>query len=171
MVILLMGVTGAGKTTVGQLLAQQLGWKFVDGDEFHPVANVEKMRNGIPLTDADREPWLDALGEVISDAVSSKQNMILASSALKQRYRERLQIGAEVKLVYLKGSRELITDRLKNRHGHFATASLLTGQFADLEEPRDALAVDINSSPEQIASSIRTTLGLGKSSEQDSFSG
>jgi gluconokinase len=161
MVILLMGVTGAGKTTIGRLLAQQLGWNFVDGDEFHSAANIEKMRRGIPLTDADREPWLAALGKVIADAIAQNNNLVLASSALKQQYRTRLLISPEVRLVYLKGSRDLIAARLRNRHGHFATASLLAGQFADLEEPDDALAVDINGSPDQIATLIRSAFGLG----------
>jgi gluconokinase len=161
MVILLMGVTGAGKTTIGRLLAQQLGWNFVDGDEFHSAANIEKMRRGIPLTDTDREPWLAALGKVIADAIAQNNNLVLASSALKQQYRTRLLISPEVRLVYLKGSRDLIAARLRNRHGHFATASLLAGQFADLEEPDDALAVDINGSPDQIATLIRSAFGLG----------
>jgi gluconokinase len=161
MVIVLMGVTGAGKTTIGRLLAQQLGWNFVDGDEFHSAANIEKMRHGIPLTDADREPWLAALGKVIADAIAQNNNLVLASSALKQQYRTRLLISPEVRLVYLKGSRDLIAARLQNRHGHFATASLLAGQFADLEEPGDALAVDINGSPDQIATVIRSAFGLG----------
>jgi gluconokinase len=161
MVILLMGVTGAGKTTIGRLLAQQLGWNFVDGDEFHSAANIEKMRRGIPLTDADREPWVAALGKVIADAIAQNNNLVLASSALKQQYRTRLLISPEVRLVYLKGSRDLIAARLRNRHGHFATASLLAGQFADLEEPDDALAVDINGSPDQIATLIRSAFGLG----------
>lgn len=161
MVILLMGVTGAGKTTIGKLLAQQLGWKFVDGDEFHSATNVDKMRLGIPLTDSDREPWLAALGKVIADAIAQNKNLVLASSALKQQYRTRLLIGPEVRLVYLKGSRDLIAARLQDRHGHFATAELLKSQFVDLEEPADALIVDISGSPEQIVDSIRENSGLG----------
>jgi gluconokinase len=161
MVIVLMGVTGAGKTTIGRLLAQQLGWNFVDGDEFHSAANIEKMRHGIPLTDADREPWLAALGKVIADAIAQNKNLVLASSALKQQYRTRLLISPEVRLVYLKGSRDLIAARLQNRHGHFATSSILAGQFADLEEPGNALAVDITGSPDHIATLIRSAFGLG----------
>lgn len=160
MVIILMGVTGAGKTTVGRLLAQQLGWEFIDGDEFHPLANVEKMRQGIPLTDADREPWLDALRSLITDRIAEEKNLLLACSALKQQYRERLHTGPQVKFVYLKGSRDLVTDRLQSRHGHFATAAILNGQFADLEEPGDALVVDITGSPDQIAAAIRNALAL-----------
>jgi gluconokinase len=160
MVIILMGVTGAGKTTIGKLLAQQLDWQFLDGDEFHPLANVEKMRQGIPLTDADRQPWLNALRQVIAEAIASRTNLVLACSALKREYRERLLIGPEIKLVYLKGSRELITARLQDRHGHFATASILAGQFADLEEPSDALVINISGSPEEIVSAIRDGLRL-----------
>ena len=160
MIIVLMGVTGAGKTTIGRLLAQQLGWKFLDGDEFHPAANVEKMRQGIPLTDADREPWLDTLHQVIAIAIASREDLVLACSALKRQYRDRLLLAPQVKLIYLKGSRELVTNRLHDRHGHFATASLLAGQFADLEEPGDALTVDISGSPQQIVSAICDSLHL-----------
>jgi gluconokinase len=160
MTIVLMGVTGAGKTTIGRLLAQQLRWKFLDADEFHPTANVEKMRQGIPLTDADRDPWLDALCQVIANAIASRENLVLACSALKRQYRDRLLLAPQVKFIYLKGSRELVTSRLHDRHGHFATASLLAGQFADLEEPGDALTLDISGSPQQIVSAIRDALHL-----------
>jgi gluconokinase len=155
-----MGVTGAGKTTNGRLLAQTLGWKFVDGDEFHPLANVEKMRAGIPLTDADRQPWLEALRQAISLAIAQNNNIVLGCSALKERYRRHLQIAPEVQLIYLNGSYELIAGRLRDRHGHFATTSLLASQFADLEEPRNAFTVDISGSPEEIVAAIRKGLGL-----------
>jgi gluconokinase len=160
MIIVVMGVTGAGKTTIGRLLAHTLGWTFVDGDEFHPLANVEKMRAGIPLTDADRQPWLDALRQAISSAIAQNNNIVLACSALKQRYRRHLQIAPEVRLVYLKGSYELIAGRLRDRHGHFATAALLASQFSDLEEPSNAFTVDIGGAPEEIVAAIRKGLGL-----------
>lgn len=160
MVIILMGVTGAGKTTIGRLLAQELDWKFIDADDFHPSANVEKMRKGIPLTDADREPWLQALHNLIVKAIASQTSLVLACSALKQKYRERLQVAPEVKLVYLRGTRAVITARLTDRQGHFATSTLLAGQFADLEEPARAVMVDISRAPEQIVAMVRENLGL-----------
>ena len=160
MIIVVMGVTGAGKTTIGRLLAHTLDWTFVDGDEFHPPANVEKMRLGTPLTDTDRQPWLDALRQAISSAIAQNNNIVLACSALKQRYRRQLQIAPEVQLVYLKGSYELIAGRLRDRHGHFATTALLASQCADLEEPGNAFTVDIRGSPEEIVAAIGKGLGL-----------
>lgn len=160
MIIVLMGVTGSGKTTVGRLLAQQLSWQFVDGDEFHPAANIAKMRQGIALTDSDREPWLDSIREAILTWVAESESVVLACSALKEKYRSRLQVGPAVKLVYLRGSYDVIYDRLQERHGHFATATLLASQFGDLEEPSDALIVDLRRSPEEIVSNIRLDLRL-----------
>ena len=160
MIILLMGVTGAGKTTIGRLLADQLHWDFVDADQFHSRANVEKMRQGIALTDADREPWLESIRQAMLMWVELRKHVVLACSALKRVYRERLQIGPSVKLVYLRGSYDLISSRLQERHGHFATTTLLASQFADLEEPTDALIVDAAGSPEQIVTNIRKGLQL-----------
>lgn len=156
-----MGVEGAGKTTVGSLLAQQLGWEFADADSFHPPANVEKIRRGIPLSDADRAPWIEAMRRAIAQWISGNQNVVLACSALKRSYRERLCVGPEVKLVYLKGGYELIDRRLKARRGHFASDQILASQFADLEEPEDAVTVDVSGSPEEIVGEIRAKLGLG----------
>ena len=156
-----MGVEGAGKTTVGSLLAQQLGWEFADADSFHPPANVEKIRRGIPLSDADRAPWIEAMRKAIAQWISGNQNVVLACSALKRGYRERLCAGPEVKLVYLKGGYELIDRRLKARRGHFASDQILASQFADLEEPEDAVTVDVSGSPEEIVGEIRAKLGLG----------
>lgn len=152
-----MGVVGAGKTTVGKLLAQKLGWQFADADDFHPAANVEKMRNGIALADADRAPWLAALRDAIGKWNSAGTNVVLACSALKHSYREELGVG-NVKFVYLKASRELILSRLRSRHGHFATESILDTQFADLEEPDDAITVSAVPPPEAIADEIMTRL-------------
>ncbi len=156
-----MGVTGSGKTTVGTLLAAQLGWEFADADQFHPAANVEKMARGIALTDADREPWLRALHDAIVQWLADGKNVVLACSALKRSYREKLGIGGEVRLVYLKGSYDLIAARLRERHGHFATEAILAGQFAALQEPDEAIVVSVQASPQQMVSEIRRPLGLG----------
>lgn len=155
-----MGVVGAGKTTIGKLLAAQLGWEFADADHFHPQANVEKIRHGIALTDLDREPWLDSLRAAITQWIDELHDVVLACSALKRTYRAKLNVGAEVRFVYLKGSAALIAERLHARHGHFATDSILASQFADLEEPEDALTVDISHSPEQVVVDVRKELGL-----------
>lgn len=147
MVILLMGVSGSGKTTVGHLLAVRLGWEFADADDYHPAANVEKMRSGIPLTDADRAPWLETLRALIEGWIARGKNAVLACSALKRAYRENLRVGPEVQAVYLKGTSELLRRRLHERVGHFMTERMLESQLATLEEPRDAVAVEVNCSP------------------------
>lgn len=155
-----MGVTGSGKTTIGALLASQLAWKFADADEFHPTANVEKMARGVALTDVDREPWLEALHDAIARWLAEGTNAVLACSALKRSYRGKLGIGGDVKLVYLKGSYEVIASRLRERHGHFATEAILADQFKVLEEPDDATVVDVRPSPAEIVSEICSQLGL-----------
>jgi gluconokinase len=160
-IVILMGVTGSGKTTVGELLAARLGWEFADADSFHPAANVEKMSRGIPLDDADRAPWLAALHSNIIEWTASGRNVVLACSALKRSYREQLEIGPEVKLVYLKGSYDLIARRLHARHGHFAGEQILAGQFADLEEPDDAIVVSVGAPPEEIVGEICRLLDTG----------
>lgn len=156
-----MGVVGAGKTTVGSLLARELGWEFVDGDIFHPAANVEKMSQGIPLSDADRDAWLGAIHDAVTRWIAEKRNVVLACSALKRAYRERIGVGPHVKLVYLKGSYDVIAQRLRARHGHFATEQLLDSQFAILEEPEEAVAVDVSLGPEEMVSQIKAGLGVG----------
>ena len=153
MVIILMGVVGAGKTTVGQLLAQRLGWKFADADDFHSAQNIEKISHGLALDDADRAPWLAALRQAIEQWSAAGQNVVLACSALKDSYRDELRAGP-VKFVYLKGDYELIRQRLRSRHGHFASESILKRQLEDLEEPDDAITVVIDKSPEAIVSEI-----------------
>ena len=155
-----MGVAGSGKTTVGQLLSQQLEWPFVDADDYHPKANIEKMRAGIPLTDADRAPWLEALRVLIARWVASGQGGVLACSALKQVYREKLVVGPEVRVVYLDGSREVLYQRLQSRVGHFMTSQMLESQLGTLEPPEDAITVDVDKSPQEIVSEIRDKLRL-----------
>jgi gluconokinase len=160
MVIILMGVTGSGKTTVGLALAESLHWQFVDADEFHSPTNVAKMRAGVRLDDADRAPWLASLHDAIGGWLQAGTNVVLACSALKQAYRERLLVSPEVRLVYLRGNPELISQRLSQRHGHYMDPTLLASQFATLEEPEGVIAVDVDASIESIVSEIRGALGL-----------
>ena len=161
MVIVLMGVCGCGKTTVGKLLAEQLGWPYFDGDDFHPRENVEKMAAGIPLTDADRYPWLRGLSDDIGRRIRDAEDAILGCSALKERYREILVGGRpEVRVVHLKGTRELIQQRLRERVHRYMPAALLDSQFEALEEPADAVVVDITPSPGEIACLIRRELEI-----------
>ena len=162
MVIVLMGVSGSGKTTVGRILAQQLGWTFIDADDYHPAANVEKMHRGIPLTDEDRRPWLDTLRQLVDGACQRGENLVLACSALKHAYQDYLERDepACVHYVHLRGSEELIQKRLAARKGHFMNPGLLHSQFETLEPPGDALSVDITPPPEVIATEIRQKLGL-----------
>jgi len=155
-----MGVVGAGKTTVGRLLASELGWQFADADDFHPPLNIEKIRHGIALTDEDRLPWLERLRTEISHWIADGENVVLACSALKRSYREELALGLEVHFVYLHGNATLIAERLRSRHGHFADDKILASQFTDLEEPKDAITVEISRSPAQIVAEIRQKLGL-----------
>ncbi|MGC2421883.1 MAG: gluconokinase [Candidatus Acidiferrales bacterium] len=160
MIVIVMGPEGVGKTTVGTLLARELGWQFVDADDFHPPANIEKMARGIPLTDTDRAPWLAALHDAIMHWDAERRNVVLACSALERAFRERLAQNADVEFVYLKGSYELIAQRIRTREGHFAHEDLLASQFAILEEPQDAITVDASRTPEEIAEEVRKRLGL-----------
>jgi gluconokinase len=155
-----MGPAGSGKTTVGQLLAAQLQWEFADGDNFHSPANIEKMSRGISLSDDDRIPWLHSLREAMLQWDAQHREVVLACSALKHSYRELLQINSNVKLVYLKASYELLRQRLHSRKGHYAGEQILAGQFADLQEPADAITIDAAQSPEQIVMEIRKRLAL-----------
>ncbi|MBI3528020.1 MAG: gluconokinase [Betaproteobacteria bacterium] len=155
MIVILMGVSGAGKTTIGRILSGKLGWPLFDADEFHSAASIEKMRNGIPLEDADRWPWLDRMNAMLRERDARGESVLLACSALKQAYRDRLSKGtAEIRWIYLRGEFELIRKRMEARKGHYMKAGLLESQFAALEEPRDALSVDIDDSPNSIADSI-----------------
>ncbi|MGC4072766.1 MAG: gluconokinase [Nibricoccus sp.] len=162
MIVLLMGVAGSGKTTIGRLLASQLGWAFYDADDFHPPANVAKMAAGTPLTDADRAPWLNVLRERIATSLASGENAVIACSALKAAYRQILQPdpAEPIRLVYLRGSPELLASRLAARSGHFMKPSMLASQLATLEEPAGALVADIARPPENLAAFIRDSLGL-----------
>lgn len=160
MIVIVMGVVGAGKTTVGKTIAQELGWEFADADDFHPASNVEKIRHGIGLTDQDRQPWLDRMRTSIIQWIAARRNIVLACSALKESYRQTLRVGPDVRFVYLKGDTELIAERLRSRHGHFAGEQILGSQLADLEEPVGALTVDISDTPRVIADKVRKGLGL-----------
>lgn len=156
MVVILIGVSGSGKTTVGQEVARSLGWSFVDADEFHSEANKTKLKSGEPLRDEDRWPWLRELRTLISQKIAARGNLILACSALKGRYREILRVRPEVEFVYLKGSYELISTRLNRRRDHFMNPILLRSQFADLEEPAsaEALTVPVDAGPGEVAAEI-----------------
>ncbi|MBD2435578.1 gluconokinase [Nostoc sp. FACHB-110] len=159
MIIIIMGVSGAGKTTIGKLLANSLDWEFSDADAFHPLNNVEKMQSGISLTDADRLPWLQDLQTAMKNWLQANKNMVLACSALKESYRQLLVVHRDrIKLVYLKGSYELIYQRLQNRHNHYMSETLLDSQFSTLEEPSDTLYIDVSETPEVIVRNIRQAL-------------
>lgn len=158
MIIILMGVSGVGKTTIGRALAQELQWRFAEGDDFHSAANKAKMHAGIPLTDEDRAPWLQSLRSAITGWLAAGDNVVLTCSALKASYREVLQVSSEVKFVYLRGSFELIAQRLALRHGHYMNPDLLGSQFETLEEPRDAVTIDVGPPVPQIVKEIRAAL-------------
>jgi gluconokinase len=163
-VIIVMGVSGSGKSTIGSLLAGRLAWEFEDGDWFHPAANVEKMHHGMPLTDEDRRPWLEAIAAFIDETRKAGRHAVLACSALKRRYRD-IIVGRrpDVRLVYLKGSEPLIARRMATRHGHFMPPALLHSQFEALEEPRadeHPIAVSIEPRPREIVEQIVTALKL-----------
>ena len=162
MVIVLMGVAGAGKTTVGRQLSQQLGWVFLDGDVVHPPENVAKMARGTPLTEVDRRPWLEALRQAIAVWVEQEVNAVLASSLLKQAHRIAVfaRNHTHVRLVYLQAARSLLQKRLTMRSDHFAGVALLESQLALLEEPVDALVLDASHPPDELVHSIRSTLHL-----------
>jgi gluconokinase len=161
MVVVVMGVSGAGKTTVGTALAVSLGWRFVEGDQLHPVANTEKMRAGVPLTESDRVPWLAAVHAVLERAVERRESIVIACSALKERYREVLRGDCRgVRFVYLKVLQPLAEARSATRAGHFAGPALVPSQFATLEEPAGALTVDGSLPPEAIVAAIRDAFGI-----------
>jgi gluconokinase len=162
-IIIIFGVSGAGKTTVGKLLAEELGWSFYEADDFHSRHNVEKMHAGIPLTDEDRWPWLESLRNLIQTCLAKGENSVLACSALKKTYRDRLRVSAGVQFVYLRGDFALVAEQLRHRRGHFMNPALLQSQFADLEEPQPsekAVIVELGRKPDEIVREIRSKLGL-----------
>lgn len=156
-----MGVSGSGKTTIGRMLAESLNWEFSDADAFHPQTNIEKMSHGIPLNDADRQPWLQAMQRAIDQWLQDDKNMVLACSALKEAYRQILWRDKEcMKLVYLKGTFEQIQHRLQERPHHYMKTEMLQSQFDALEEPEYGTHVDVLQAPEVIVQQIRTSLGV-----------
>lgn len=154
-----MGVSGCGKSTVGKALASRLGWEFHDGDDFHPPANKAKQNAGIPLDDSDRKPWLDSIRKFMESAHLDGRHLVIACSALRERYRDWLGRGLPwVQFVHLHGEKELIRQRLLARRGHFMSPHLLDNQFATLEPPSDAITIDVGPSPDQIAALIASRL-------------
>ena len=165
MVVIIFGVSGAGKTTLGKLLARELGWAFYEADNLHSPANVEKMHASIPLTDEDRWPWLESLRELVKRSLAAGENAILACSALKKTYRDCLQVGADVRFVYLRGGYELIANQLRHRRGHFMSPALLQSQFTDLEEPRPvegAIVIELGRSPNELVEEIKSRLRFSR---------
>ena len=163
MIVIVFGVSGAGKTTIGKLLARELGWRFIEADDFHPTANVEKMRSGHPLTDEDRWPWLERLREQIKRALAAGENAVLACSTLKRAYRDRLGVSEEVMFVLLRGDFPLVEKQLRSRRRHFMNPDLLQRQFDDLEEPQPdehVLTVQLGGTPEEIVGEIKAKLHL-----------
>jgi gluconokinase len=163
MIVIVFGVSGAEKTTIGKLLAEELGWHFYEADDFHSRANIEKMHRGVPLTDEDRWPWLERLRELIKRCVESGENAVLACSALKRAYRQRLDVSGEVKFVFLRGDYALLEKQLRQRRGHFMNPDLLRSQFADLEEPKpneETLTIELGRTPRELVDEIKTKLRL-----------
>ena len=160
LIVLIMGVSGAGKTTIARRLADVLGWRFVEGDDLHPAANIDKMRSGDPLTEADRRPWLERLHATIVDQVRMNQPAVIACSLLKATYRAMVEEGCGhcVRVVYLKGTADVFRERLIGRRGHFMRPELLDSQLAILEEPADAVVIDAALPPEDIILQIRRNL-------------
>jgi gluconokinase len=162
-IVIIFGVSSSGKTTVGKLLARELGWRFIEADDFHPTANIEKMRSGHPLTDKDRWPWLQRLRQQIERSLAAGENAVLACSALKRAYRDNLRVSDEVKFVFLSGDYALIEKQQRSRHGHFMNPTLLQSQFDDLQEPHpdeNVFTVELGHTPEEIVERIRTKLNL-----------
>lgn len=164
--IIVMGVSGCGKTTIGEALAAQLGWRFYDGDHYHPPANIAKMASGIPLNDADRAGWLDALAAILREGLAKGESGVMACSALKEKYRRVLRVDAErVKFVYLKGSYELILERMQSRDAHYMKPEMLRSQFEALEEPQGVLTEDVSRPPGEIVRDILEAIQNSRSSK------
>jgi gluconokinase len=158
MILLVMGVAGSGKTTIGRMLADRLGWVYLEADDFHSAANKAKMSRGEHLTEEDRLPWLNAMHAELQAQNAKGKNAVLACSALNEEYRSILMAGLDVKLVYLRGSKELIASRLQHRTGHFAGVAILDDQFAVLEEPKIAIVADVAEEPGEIVQEILTKI-------------
>jgi len=160
-IVIVFGVSGAGKTTVGELLARELDWHFLEADDFHPAANIEKMHSGHPLTDEDRAPWLERLREQIKRSLAARENAVLACSALKRKYRDSLRVNSDVKFVFLLGDYGLVAKQLRHRRGHFMNPDLLRSQFADLEEPEpdeSVLTIELGRTPKELVEEIKAKL-------------
>ncbi len=158
MIVVVMGVTGVGKTTIGSALAQHYSWAFEDADAYHSASNIEKMSHGIPLTDADRLPWLESMHQMLAGYSEGGHGVVLACSALKQQYREILGANLSVTWVYLKASPAVVVERVEHRHGHFAKEDLVKSQYETLEEPSDAIIVNADRTPEEILQDICSRL-------------
>jgi|SRR5438105_3439125 len=159
-VVIVMGAAGAGKTTVGRALAAALDWPFVEGDDYHGAAAVEKIRSGIGLTDADRAPWLAAIHRVMAHALDRREHRVIACSALRERYRETLRSGLRpVRFLFLNANEATLRRRLETRPGHFAGPAILRSQLAELEEPREALALDATQPVDDIVAAVRYEFG------------
>lgn len=162
MIVVIMGVSGSGKTTIGRLLARRWNWAYYEGDEFHSPGNIEKMANGIALTDEDRLPWLASIKKVIDQCFESGSDAVVACSALRRDYRCYLAMNLkEIRFVYLKGAFAVIRERMKSREAHYMKAGMLQSQFSSLEEPDDAIVVDVRESPEDIVARIEKEVGFG----------
>jgi carbohydrate kinase (thermoresistant glucokinase family) len=160
-IVVLMGVSGSGKSTIGRLLSQRLGWPFHDGDDFHPPGNVAKMHAGVALDDEDRRPWLAAIADSIRDHLRRGERAIYACSALKQAYRAMLKVDERVVFVHLRAERAVLEARLRSRRGHYMPASLLDSQLATLQDPgAEAIEVDVSPPAEQVAEAICRRLGV-----------
>jgi gluconokinase len=167
-ILIIFGVSGAGKTTVGKRLARELGWRFLEADDFHPSVNIEKMRSGRPLNDEDRWPWLERLREEIKGCLAAGENAVLACSALKRAYRDLLRLNGKVKFVFLHGDYALVEEHLRSRHRHFMNPRLLQSQFDDLEEPKpdeDVITIELGRAPQAIVEEIESKLHLTGSSQ------
>ena len=161
MLIIITGVSGVGKTTIGKLLSENMGWTFYEGDDYHTDVNLDKMRNGTPLTDDDRWPWLNALRTKISEIVLHEKDAVLSCSALKESYRMRLGSGLkDIVFVYLRGDYQLVRNRISARVGHFMSADLLVSQYSDLEEPQNGIIVDAALEPMEIINYLKRALSL-----------
>ena len=159
MIVVVMGVSGSGKSTVGGLLARRLGWTYLDGDDFHSPENIEKMSRGVSLTDEDRLPWLASIKEEIDNRIGNGCDAVVACSALQRNYRMHLAQGiSAIRFVYLKGESAVIQERMKSRENHYMKSEMLASQFASLEEPHDAIVADIRKAPQDIVSQVEGEL-------------